>query len=385
MDFSFKPSFSLNRVFRHLMSAIMPVGAVVMSLTCFTAVQAEERQIEQRPGWPSEIHLEGKKLLDAQGREVWLQGVNVVSLEFTSQGDHVREAIIEAIEHWKCTVIRLPVKESYWYGREKGQSDAGAAYRKLVDECVSLIASRGVYIVIDLHRYRAVRPEHVEFWRDAAVRFKNHPAVLFDILNEPHGISWEVWRNGGFVEERKENTADEDSFLPAAEAAKSRRGFESPGMQKIVDTIRATGARNVIIAGGLDWAYDLSGIVQGFALKESTGNGIMYSTHIYNWKKDWAGKVLKAAEQYAIFVGEVGADVKKMEFIDLALQESPYTWVPDMLGLIQQQRFHWTGWSFHPKTTPVLIKDWSFTPTPFWGEFAKQALAGHQFKLDRLR
>jgi len=50
-----------------------------------------------------------------------------------------------------------------------------------------------------------------------------------------------------------------------------------------------------------------------------------------------------------------------------------------MLGLIQQYRLNWTGWSFHAWATPVMIKDWNYTPTPAWGAPAKAALAGQQF------
>src|SRR5690606_31924236 len=129
----------------------------------------------------------------------------------------------------------------------------------------------------------------------------------------------------------------------------------------------------------------LGGIVDGYALNDPSGNGIMYATHVYNWKTDWAGKVMRAAAHHPIFVGEVGADTKKMPFLPSEIQEDPYTWVPDMLGLIQKHRFHWTAWSFHPRTTPVLLKDWSFEPTAFWGTFAKEALAGRQFELKRMR
>jgi endoglucanase len=335
--------------------------------------------------FPTEIHVVGCDLQTSDGRRVWLQGINVVSLEYTLEGIHVKDAIRTAIDDWKANTIRLPVKESYWFGREAGQKDGGVAYRQLVDEAIELAVNRGAYIVLDLHRFGAVRPEHVEFWHDAAIHYKNHPGVLFDIINETHSISWELWRNGGWVDERKDKTADEDSFLSTTESAKNRQGFESPGMQKLVDTIRATGARNVIVAGGLDWAYDLSGIVNGYALTETTGNGIMYSTHIYNWKRDWAGKVMLAAEKYPLLVGEVGADVKKMSFIKLELQEDPYTWAPDMIGLIQKHRLNWTAWSFNPKTTPVLISDWNFTPTLFWGAFVRDALAGKQFELKSMR
>ena len=82
-------------------------------------------------------------------------------------------------------------------------------------------ASRGAYVAIDLHRFGAPTDDSVDFWKEAAARYKNHPAVLFDLFNEPHDISWEVWRNGGTVEDKKQRTA-----------------YESPGMQRLVDAVR---------------------------------------------------------------------------------------------------------------------------------------------------
>ena len=95
------------------------------------------------------------------------------------------EAIGVGIDDWKANVIRLPVKESYWFGREKGQTDGGEAYRKLVDSAINAAAGRGAYLVLDLHRFGAPAPEHAEFWRDAAARYKDHPAVIFELFNEP--------------------------------------------------------------------------------------------------------------------------------------------------------------------------------------------------------
>lgn len=338
----------------------------------------------KKENWPGELFVSGNRLQTRDGREVWLQGVNVPSLEWVPKGESVLRSIVVATEQWKASVIRLPVKDTYWFGKSDDQTDGGKRYRELVDSVITLAANRGVYVVLDLHQYRAPREEHIAFWTDAATRYQNHPAVLFDLLNEPHGISWEVWRNGGFVSERKAG-ADEDNFLSDQERVAARLGFMSPGMQKILETVRATGARNVIVAGALDYAYDLSGILKGFALEEKGGNGIMYASHIYPWKSDWQGKMLDVAAHHPILIGEVGADNRKQPWEKEEAFVPPETWVPDMLGLIQKHRLNWTGWSFHPKAGPRMLLDWQYTPTPYWGEPAKRALAGEKFELQRLR
>jgi endoglucanase len=143
--------------------------------------------------------------------------------------------------------------------------------------------------------------------------------------------------------------------------------------------VRGTGAKNIVVTGGLDWAYDLSGITKGFALDQKDGNGLVYSTHIYAQKKNWQEKVLVTAEKYPIMVSELGANTHKLDFMPAESQEDAATWVPRILGFIQEHKFHWTAFSLHPKSAPQLILDWKYTPTPEWGALAKRALAGEKF------
>jgi len=331
---------------------------------------------------PPEAHVVGNALQTIAGNKpVWLQGLCVDSLEWSAGGEHITQSIAIAIDQWRANVVRLPVNEEFWFGRSKWQKDGGIGYRKIVDSAIDAAASRGSYLALDLHRFGAPMPAHAEFWTDAATRYKNHPAVIFELFNEAHGISWKTWRDGGPL---KDPAGHKDAN--AAENAEQEEGEVSVGMQALVNAIRAAGARNLIIAGGLDWGYDLSGVVQGFDLKDKTdGDGIVYSSHIYPWKKDWQGKVLDAAAKYPIFVGEIGCPLQRMSFIPPEQHEDPYTWAPDALGLIQKYKLNWTGFSFHPKCAPMVISDWQYTPTPYWGAFVKDALAGKAFTLTKMR
>ena len=364
------------------------------------AKEREKRQIAARfvpdeepvkEKWPSELRVVGNRLRDAAGNEVWLQGVNAGGMESIPNTDQIVKSVVVAIDEWKSNCVRLPVNESFWFGTSAYQSDGGAAYRAAVDKIVTLAANRGAYIALDLHRFRAPKAEHISFWKDAAKRYANHPAVLFDLFNEPHGISWEVWRNGGWVGEA--GKVDESAFL-TAEEKKKNQGFESVGMQALVDAVRSTGAKNVVIAGGLYWANDLTGIeseaiekgeAKSYRLDEKGGNGIMYAWHTYHWHKGWA-RILPVAAKHPIFLGEVGAAPREeMTFIPFEQKEDPYTFAPDMLGFIQKHRINWTGWCFHPKAGPCMIRSWDYDPTPYWGEFARRALSGEKFEMKRMR
>ena len=341
------------------------------------AKEREKRQIAARfvpdeepvkEKWPSELRVVGNRLRDAAGNEVWLQGVNAGGMESIPNTDQIVKSVVVAIDEWKSNCVRLPVNETFWFGTSPYQSDA-----------------------IDLHRFRAPKAEHVAFWKDCAAHYANHPAVLFDLFNEPHGISWEVWRNGGWVGEA--GKVDESAFL-TAEEKKKNQGFESVGMQALLDAVRSSGAKNVVIAGGLFWANDLTGIeseaiekgeAKSYRLDEKGGNGIMYAWHTYHWHKGWA-RILPVAAKHPIFLGEVGAAPREeMTFIPFEQKEDPYTFAPDMLGFIQKHRINWTGWCFHPKAGPCMIKSWDYDPTPYWGEFARRALSGEKFDMKRMR
>ena len=296
---------------------------------------------------PSALHVVGNQLQNVSGSNVWLQGVAIPSLEWSGAGDHVLESIGVAIKDWKANCIRLPVRENFWAGRGPYQNDGGMQYRQIIDDAINACAGNGIYLVLDLHDFRAANEQHLAFWKEVSHKYANHPAVLFELLNEPHDIPWEVWRSGGVVTDKKK-----PGDATAAENEQKLQSFTAVGMQQLLDAVRQQGAKNVVVIGGLDWGYDLSGVLDGHALEEHGGNGIVYSSHVYPWKSDWEGKFLKASEKYPLFLGEVGADIKKMSFIPPERQEDPYTWAPDMIGVIQKHKLNWTAWCFHPESTP---------------------------------
>jgi aryl-phospho-beta-D-glucosidase BglC (GH1 family) len=328
---------------------------------------------------PKPLHVDGNQIKDSTGKVVWLQGVAIPSMEWSAGGENILKSIEVAITDWKANCIRLPVSTKFWNGVGPYQNDGGLQYRQTIDDAINLCATHGVYFVLDLHEYRAATAAHAAFWTEAAAKYKDHPAVIFELLNEPHDIPWEVWQNGGDVTDKPKGG---DAL---AENNAKLKKTPSIGMQGLLNAIRATGAKNMVIVGGLDWGYDLSGILKGHGLKDDGGNGIVYSSHVYPWKSDWQGKFLALADKYPLFIGEVGAEQERLSFIPPERQEDPATWVPDMLGTIQKHRLHWTAWSFHPKASPKVLKDWTYEPTPYWGAHVKRALAGEKYEVKKLR
>ena len=330
-----------------------------------------------------ELKVCGNQLLGPGDKPVLLQGLCVDSLQW-SYGENILWSIRVAIDDWKANVIRLPVSPEFWFGRADYQKPGDEeSYRKTVDQVIKLAAGRGAWVVLDLHTFGAPTEKHRNFWRDAALRYKNNPAVLFELFNEPHGISWEIWRNGGSLKGPENVSTD----VNPAENTEKTEETVSVGMQALVAAVRETGAKNIIIAGGLDWGYDLTGVVGAYALDDLAGNGIVYSSHIYPWKSEWQKNVLDAAAKYPVFVGEVGTlpDYRTFEFIPEPQRHPLEGWGEDIIGMMQKNKLNWTGFSFHPTCAPRAILDWDYTPTPYWGVFVKAALAGKQFEMKSMR
>ena len=150
--------------------------------------------------------------------------------------------------------------------------------------------------------------------------------------------------------------------------------YESVGMQRLLDTVRTTGAKNVVIAGGLNWSYDLAGILDGRQLSDPIGNGVIYANHAYPFKGDtvekWLAKMEKATAALPVIVSEFGSDPRGGAGL------TGERWVRRVLQELESHQWDWTAWDLHPAAGPRLISDWKYTPTPHFGAWVKQALLG---------
>jgi endoglucanase len=341
---------------------------------------------------PLPLKVAGNQIVNSKGEPVRLRGVNCASLEWTSDGQgHIVQTVKVAIDEWKVNHIRLPLCQDRWFGKapEQDPNEGGKAYRALVKEIVDLCASKGVYIMLDLHwsdkgewgksigQHSMPDENSVLFWKDIAPVYANHPAVIFDLYNEPHDVSWDIWLNGGKVMD-KPNTRQAG---PAGE-------FEAVGMQRLLDTVRAIGAKNLVVAGGLDWAYDFSGILEGRQLKDPNGNGVLYPNHCYDNKRQlvdtWIANMEKASAKLPIIISEFGGSYyppgtapagrgRRGGFGNSGSPNGP-DWLMRVLQAIEDHKWSYTAWDFHPSAGPTLITGWDYTPTPSFGVYVKQML-----------
>jgi aryl-phospho-beta-D-glucosidase BglC (GH1 family) len=207
---------------------------------------------------PPTLHVSGNHLLTSTNKVVVLRGVNRSGTETQCKGTgHTTffigptdDASAAAIKSWHANTVRIPVNEDCWLGRNGLPGSLTAAdYRNQIASYARTLVRNGLYVIIDLHFAEVNGAASTTFapmadstyspqvWTSIANTFRYDPDVLFDLYNEPH-VSWSCWKNG---------------------CTDATTGTVYAGMQKLVSTVRATGARQPLILTGASWGNDLSG------------------------------------------------------------------------------------------------------------------------------
>jgi hypothetical protein len=197
----------------------------------------------------------GHSVVDANGQPVHFHGVQVGGLSDRGwSATSVTDDQVAAIQSWGANFVRLPLAENL---AVPGDCSYAASYLPTVDDVVDSVTSRGMLVLLDLHT-NAVLPcgafakqklpdgKAVRFWQIVATRYKDNPLVAFDLYNEPHDVTDAVWRDGGRV-------------------LSGGTSYSAVGMQKLYDTVRSTGATNLVVASGNGWAnrYPVDGLLTG--------------------------------------------------------------------------------------------------------------------------
>lgn len=233
---------------------------------------------------PLSIAVSGNRFVNGAGQTVRLLGVNHPSFEYACEYGYAYDdgdmdaADAAAIASWHATAVRIPLNEDCWLGVNNRPSNAqdpeppltATGYRQAVERYVSDLNADGLYAILDLHwsapgtdtadGQRPMPDSHsVDFWSSVASAFKDNRAVVFDAFNEPfspaavndsgYEVSWSCWRDGGC-----ELPSSADGEPPDNDAL-----YQAVGMQTLVNAIRASGATQPILLGGLDYANDLTG------------------------------------------------------------------------------------------------------------------------------
>ena len=349
------------------------VGASVGSVGCLSAPSSAQGDTPVTPRGcaieggappataPNGYYTNGATVCTADGTPHQFHGVDRPSLEWSSTGENVSSADFMAMAGWGANVVRIALNQDFWLS---GAALNDPTYPATVDQAVRWAEAAGLDVILDLHwsdagdltvtstqsqgpgnsnQQEMADLNSIEFWKEVASKYQGDGHVLFELYNEPHGISWDVWLSGG-------------------QAGR----YTAAGMQQLYDAVRGAGANNVVIAGGLDWAYDLSGVGPGGSYVQ--GYNVMYATHPYVSSappSGWEGS-------FGHLVTTDFAPVVVTEFGDGRKGQCTGAYNQTLIAFANPRGISWTAWAWYPAVSsddpqgcsfPALILDWSATPS----------------------
>ncbi len=307
----------------------------------------------------------GNQIVNAgTGASVLLRGLNRSGLEYSDPDEQgflsgagiCRAEIQTIVTEWGCNIVRLPFNQEFAL---RGRSGLPAErYQQALDQVISWNAMFGAYTLLDLQWLDAVRIygggrnfvapipnlESVTLWSLLAARYKDEPAVLYDIFTEPHDR---------LPDDPYPLNKEDGSAYPAGQFAVTM-GMWQPWARQLASAIRAQNPLALVFISGVNWAYDLRGMPLDLP-------NVVYSSHVYSNKgSDWANAFGNLAATSPVFVGEFGG------------KDTPddLDFVSELMVYLQRCGIGWSAWSWF--NDPLLVN--RYAPTKF-GVLVRQQLA----------
>jgi len=311
------------------------------------------------------LKVRGNKIVTDNGASVKLRGASHSGTEFACiQGygifdGQVDDASIIVMKSWKINIVRVPINEDCWLGINGVKPEySGNNYKNALNDYVNRLTKNGMSVIVDLHwtapgnnqakgQNAMLNQDHsVQCWKDMANFWKNNLNIIFDVHNEPYPDNnavdsqegWRCWRDGGTC---------------------SGFNYQAAGMQLLVDTIRGTGASNILLLGGINYANSLTRWLD-YKPRDPLNN-LAASWHSYNFnycKQEgcWNNTIGKVAKQVPVIVGELGED------------DCAGNYIVPLMQWLDREDLHYLAWTWNTwncNSGPALITDYNGNPTTY--------------------
>ncbi|MEU4623701.1 cellulase family glycosylhydrolase [Actinoplanes sp. NPDC023801] len=224
-----------------------------------------------------QLRVCGTKLCNERGQVVQLKGMSTHGIQWFPNC-YTDSSLDVLAKEWNADLFRIAM-----YVQEQGYETDPAGFTSRVNNLVEEATERGMYAMIDFHILTPGDPafnlERAKtFFAQVSARHAAKKNVIYEIANEPNGVSWAQIKNYA---------------------------------EQVIPVIRANDPDAVIIIGSRGWSS--LGVSEGGNSSEIVANpvnasNIMYAFHYYaaSHKDNYRAEVERAAASLPLFVTEFG-------------------------------------------------------------------------------
>ncbi|WP_430784434.1 cellulase family glycosylhydrolase [Actinoplanes sp. G11-F43] len=262
-------------------------------------------------GVNGQLRVCGTKLCNQHGQVVQLKGMSTHGIQWFPSC-YTDASLDWLADDWNADLFRISM-----YVQEQGYETDPAGFTAKVNALVEEATERGMYALIDFHILTPGDPafnlERAKtFFAQVSARHADKKNVIYEIANEPNGVSWAQIKN----------YADQ-----------------------VIPVIRANDPDGVVIVGTRGWSS--LGVSEGGNSSEIVNNpvsaaNVMYAFHFYaaSHKDNYRAEVERAAASLPLFVTEFGTVTYTGDgAVDTA---STSAW----LDLLDRLKIGYANWTF---------------------------------------
>lgn len=297
---------------RNLMAGVLLAAvALVPNLpaTAATPAPAADTPVSRN----GQLHVCGLKLCNQNNQPVQLRGMSTHGIQWYSSC--IKTASLDALAFdWKADILRISM---YVAKGEDGYETNPRKFTDMVHGYIEEATKRGMYALVDWHQLDPGDPniytaKAKTFFAEIAERHKNKNNIIYDIANEPNGVSW----------------AKVKSYA-----------------EQVIPTIRAKDSDSVIFVGTNAWSSlgvsderDESDVVNN----QINATNIMYTFHFYaaSHKQEYFDALSRASTKIPLFVTEFGTQNYEGE------GANDFVWSKKYLDFLKSKQIGWTNWNF---------------------------------------
>ncbi len=223
-----------------------------------------------------DLKVSNGKIIDKNGNSLVLKGMSSHGIVWFP--NFINKHSIQMTKENGANVFRVAMYTEEYGGYTTGENEKQNS-KKIMYEAVDNAVSLDMYTIIDWHVLNDANPqkhkaEAISFFDEVSKKYANNPAVIYEICNEPHGVSW--------------------------------KNDIKPYAQEIISIIRKNSPNAIVIVGTNTWSQDVDEASEDLL----DFDNILYALHFYSGTHkldDFKPRIEKAiANRAVVFVSEWG-------------------------------------------------------------------------------